>query len=229
MHPSIIPLIPQLNQLSTRVLIIPGLHNSEEGHWQSWLQSQYRGSRRVNQACWHTADLDAWADRIGETIQQTGRHTQWVAVAHSFGCLALARYLDQQRATEQPHQIGSALFVAPADPAKFDVVHRLAQESLGIPSILIGSENDPWMPLERALQWASLWGARFRNLGAVGHINVESGFGPWPLARYKVDQMIREQQRLRRLERDASLSPSVAYAATWHRPPHATAGWPRRQ
>ena len=91
-------LIPRLNQPSTRVLIIPGLRNSEEGHWQSWLQSQYRGSRRVNQACWHTADLDAWATRIGETIQQTGRHTQWVAVAHSFGCLALARYLDQQRA-----------------------------------------------------------------------------------------------------------------------------------
>ena len=44
-------------------------------------------------------------------------------------------------------------------------------------------------------------GARFRNLGAVGHINVESGFGPWPPARHKVDQMIREQQRQRRIER----------------------------
>lgn len=201
MQQRVISLLPRLGQPSLRVLVIPGLRNSEARHWQSWLQAQYRGAKRVQQQCWNTPDLDAWAARIGQTIGRAHDGTQWIAVAHSFGCLALARYIDQQRAAGHDHHIASALLAAPTDPVKFDVVHQLPQEGLGIPAHLIGSENDPWMPLERAQQWASLWGAKFQNLGEVGHINVESGFGPWPLARYKVDQMIREQQRQRRLER----------------------------
>lgn len=201
MEPRIVSMLPHLGQPTIRVLIIPGLHNSEEGHWQSWLQMQYRSAKRVHQTCWHTPDLDAWAKQIKNTIARAPGQTTWIAVAHSFGCLALSRYIDQQRAAGADHHVGSALLVAPADPVKFDVVHRLPQEGLGIPATLIGSEDDPWMPLERAQQWAVLWGARFQNLGSVGHINVESGFGPWPLARFKVDQMIREQQRRRRIER----------------------------
>jgi predicted alpha/beta hydrolase family esterase len=129
-------------------------------------------------------------------------------VAHSFGCLALAHHLHQQR-SRYPHArpggkqggIRTALLVAPADPLKFDVVEHLPSEGLGIPGTLIGSENDPWMPLSRAREWARHWGTGFLNLGEVGHINTESGFGPWPLARHKVDQMIRHLQRQRRLER----------------------------
>ncbi|MGE5450365.1 MAG: RBBP9/YdeN family alpha/beta hydrolase [Acidobacteriota bacterium] len=188
-------------QPAVRVLIIPGLHNSEEGHWQTWLQAQYRGAKRVQQASWHTPDLDAWTEQIHRTIDGAPAQTTWIAVAHSFACLALARYIDQQRSGGQDHRVRAALLVAPADPVKFNVVHRLPHEALGIAATLIGSENDPWMPLERAQQWAALWGARFQNLGPVGHINVDSGFGPWPLARHKVDQMLREQHRHHRVER----------------------------
>jgi predicted alpha/beta hydrolase family esterase len=47
---------------------------------------------------------------------------------------------------------------------------------------LIASETDPWMRLSTAETWASIWGAEFQNLGPVGHINAESGFGPLPAA-----------------------------------------------
>jgi len=185
-----------------KVLIIPGLHDSGATHWQSWLQTQYRGAVRVKQRDWHQPELDRWADQIGETLARSSDKTTWVAVAHSFGCLALARHL----ALHKPESgascgIRAALLVAPADPVKFNVTERLPTEGLGIPSTLIGSENDPWMPLERARSWAGHWGARFHNLGQAGHINVESGHGPWPLARYLVDQMIRDQQRQRRIDR----------------------------
>lgn len=186
-----------------RVLIIPGLHNSGDAHWQTWLQSQYKGAVRVNQQHWDRPDLDAWAARIGHTISRARPDSQWIAVAHSFGCLALAHYL----ASNAHHQLASragiqaALMVAPADPIKFDLAHRLPQSGLGLASTVIGSENDPWMPLQRAQEWADRWGARFQNLGAAGHVNTESGYGPWPLARFKVDEMIRYLQRQHRLER----------------------------
>lgn len=186
-----------------RVLIIPGLGDSGPEHWQTWLASQYEGSRRVVQPAWLSPQLDAWSKQIDHVLAQSPPNTTWIAVAHSFGSLALAHHLGRHlrhRGQQQTSHIKAALMVAPADPIKFDLVHRLPQGSLGIPVTVVGSEDDPWMPLHRAREWAGLWGARFFNLGKVGHINVESGFGPWPLARYTVDELIRDQQGQRRID-----------------------------
>lgn len=186
-----------------RVLIIPGLNNSGDAHWQTWLQGQYKGAVRVNQQHWDRPDLDAWSARIGQVIARARPDSQWIAVAHSFGCLALAHYISSnaRHQHETCSGIQAALMVAPADPIKFGLDQRLPQSGLGLASTVIGSENDPWMPLQRAQAWADRWGARFQNLGAAGHVNTESGYGPWPLARFKVDEMIRYLQRQHRLER----------------------------
>ncbi|TAK94068.1 MAG: alpha/beta hydrolase [Aquabacterium sp.] len=192
---------------SIRVLIIPGLRNSGHGHWQSWLQTQYRGAVRVTQANWDTPDLQSWSNQIDHTLARHAPDTQWIAVAHSFGCLALAHYLSAQKALAQARTgdradgICAALMVAPADPVKFQLTEQLPHDGLCLNATVVGSENDPWMPLERARLWADRWGAGFHNLGEAGHVNTESGFGPWPLARYKVDQMIRYLQGQKRLER----------------------------
>ncbi len=198
------------------VLVIPGLRDSGDAHWQTWLQSQYVDAARVTQRDWHQPELASWSESIGHTLARSSRHTVWVAVAHSFGCLALAHHLAQQRAqnlahpqpdqahahpaddTEPPShgRIVAALMVAPADPVKFGLSAALPRAPLGLPLSVIGSEDDPWMPLERARDWAHAWGGGFVNLGRVGHINTESGFGPWPLARQKVDHLVRQQQRL---------------------------------
>jgi predicted alpha/beta hydrolase family esterase len=188
------PLLPRQAAPQVRVLIIPGLRDSGPAHWQSWLQTQYWDAVRVQQANWHAPDVNTWAAEIGRTIEGHGPDIHWVAVAHSFGCLALTHYLAQRTIKQEVTKVVSALLVAPADPVKFQLCDQLPQRNLGVPSLLIGSENDPWMPLPRAREWARHWGSRFYNLGQVGHINTESGFGPWLLARVKVDQMIRLQQ-----------------------------------
>lgn len=194
---------------SVRVLLIPGLRDSGPAHWQTWLQGQYVDAVRVQQRDWHRPDLEAWSARIEETLSRHSRHTQWVAVAHSFGTLALAHHIATRQmahADSSAHgdatgvglrhgRIVAALMVAPADPVKFQLEEHLPRHRLDLPLSVIGSENDPWMPLERARDWAHAWGAGFRNLGQVGHINTESGFGPWPLARQKVDELIRRQLR----------------------------------
>ncbi|CDH45615.1 MAG: alpha/beta hydrolase [Candidatus Competibacteraceae bacterium] len=51
---------------------------------------------------------------------------------------------------------------------------------LPFPSALVASANDPYLELDRAKQLAQHWGSRLLNLGLAGHINVDSGFGPWP-------------------------------------------------
>jgi predicted alpha/beta hydrolase family esterase len=204
-----------------RLLLIPGLHDSGPAHWQSWLQRQYRGAARVRQRHWHTPDLAAWSEQIERTVNQAPAGTRWVAVAHSFGSLALVDHL-AQRSTSSPNTthsatqratqnaIHSALIVAPANPAKFGLDTRLHTGGLGIPALVMGSENDPWMPLEVGRQWAEGWGAHFLNLGPAGHVNVESGHGAWPWIRWKVDHLLRDQHRALRLQRAHPMELSYA-------------------
>jgi uncharacterized protein len=192
-----------------RVVIIPGLNDSGPGHWQTWLQSQYRGAARVKQSAWDRPDLSTWSAQIDRVVNKSAPGTRWVAVAHSFGSLALAHHLSN-RSSNASSAICSALIVAPANPAKFGLDTVLPRRGLGIPAQVVGSENDPWMPLDVAREWAEHWGARFHNLGQAGHINVESGHGPWPWVRFKVDQLVRDQQRERRLERAHPMELSYA-------------------
>jgi len=187
-----------------RVLVVPGLHDSGPAHWQTWLQAHFRHALRVEQADWGRADLASWAQRIELTVARHP-HARWVAVGHSFGCLALARYLAQGG-----QGIHAALLVAPADPEKFAASPLLPQAPLAIPSVLMASETDPWMRLEAARAWARAWGTQFINLGDVGHINTESGFGPLPQAKTVVELLAQRVERASRLERAHPLEFSFA-------------------
>ena len=161
-----------------RLVIVPGLHGSGAGHWQSWLHGQIDGSVRVEQDFWSVPDIDRWADRVAETVDALGPGPH-VIVAHSFGCLAAL-----QAAARYPGLgIAQMLLVAPAEPTRFNLANALPQAPLAMPTCLVASDNDPWMSATQAHEWARLWGSDWINLGNAGHINVDSGYGPFPLAR----------------------------------------------
>ena len=191
----------RLHQAPVRLLIIPGLYGSGPAHWQTWLQSRSAHAVRVEQDDWNTADLDRWTQRIAETVAQAPDPPH-VAVAHSFGCLALANHLARQRPGAALQGIQGALFVAPAEPERFRLAERLPRHDLGVPAMLLASETDPWMSAESAERWARAWGSGFINLGDVGHINAESGFGPLPRALHITQALVRRIERSRRIARD---------------------------
>ena len=161
-----------------RLVIVPGLRGSGAEHWQSWLQRLFANAARVEQDVWDVPDLERWGDRVAETVDAGGPGPH-VLVAHSFGCLA-----SLHAALRYPRLgISQLLLVAPAEPARFDVAHLLPQARLAFPSCLIASDTDPWMTAASARAWALRWGSDWINLGDAGHINVASGYGPFPYAR----------------------------------------------
>jgi hypothetical protein len=194
-----------------RLLIVPGLRDSGPTHWQSWLQRQFRRSVRVHQRDWNTPDLEAWSARIDAALA-TRPGVRWVAVAHSFGCLALAHHLAQcaARGPADVAGIRSALFVAPADPARFAVEASLPDKRLAVPSRLLLSETDPWMSADAAREWAAARGSRVTSLGDAGHVNAEAGFGPLPQAKAIVAEMIRRLAAERRVDRVRASEMTVA-------------------
>jgi predicted alpha/beta hydrolase family esterase len=46
--------------------------------------------------------------------------------------------------------------------------------------VLVASRDDPYSTYADAEALARDWGAKLIDAGASGHINAESGHGPWP-------------------------------------------------
>jgi len=180
--------------MKSTTLIIPGLHGSGPAHWQTWFETRVAGAQRVVQDNWSVAAIDQWSSRIGDAIDNAVGQV-WL-VAHSFGCLAAVA-----AAANRADRVAGALLVAPANPERFtsqglqptgssfssdgnasreSITEQIPHQSLGFPSIVVASSNDPWMRLTAASVWADRWGSQFECIGRGGHINIESGFGPWP-------------------------------------------------
>jgi predicted alpha/beta hydrolase family esterase len=168
-------------------LIIPGFQNSGPDHWQTWMESRVNGARRVSGIDWEAPILDDWAAAVRREVMQTADPV-WL-VAHSFGCLATIAAIQGLA-----HRIAGAMLVAPPDPDWFtplgvrtdapdpadSLASVLPRRDLGIPSLIVASSNDPWMPIEKLVGWSESWGSRLVNIGNAGHINTDAGFGPWP-------------------------------------------------
>ena len=154
-------------------LIVPGLRDSGPAHWQSEWQRSLSGSHRVQQDDWETPDVERWGAAVARAIDAT--RSPPVIIAHSFGCLAAVHAMRHYR-----RPVAAVFLVAPADPDRFGVDKGLPRQPLGVPATLVASSNDPWLRLTSAGQLAMRWRARFVACPGAGHINAESGYGPWP-------------------------------------------------
>jgi uncharacterized protein len=174
------------------LVTVPGLHGSEGAHWQTWLERQLPGARRVEQRDWDAPHLATWSEAVRATLAEIDGPV--VLAAHSFGCLATAHALaasDSASWARHDAQVKGILFVAPASPAKFRFAGAFEARRLATPSLVVASETDPWMPLDEARTLAQRLNSAFVNLGDAGHINTAAGYGPWPLARHFVETLAR--------------------------------------
>ena len=172
------------------VIIVPGLHDSGSGHWQSRWQQAHPEFSRVRQDDWDNPHLAHWAARLDQVRARDPRPV--LLVAHSFGALASVHAIARDSA-----HVAGALLVAPADPDKFGVSALLPALPLACPSMVVSSANDPWMRAEHAAQWARRWGSELIEAGPLGHINADSGLGDWPdgqrLLRVLAEQALEHQ------------------------------------
>ena len=164
------------------VLILPGWLGSEAAHWQSRWQALH-GYQRVEQHDWQRPLRGDWTARLEEAVLAAPTDRPLLLAAHSLGCVLTAWWAAHSRHARRVH---GALLVAPPDIEREDNRQKipgwapLARQRLPFASAVLASSNDSYASLDFARAAAADWGATFHPLGALGHLNADSGLDDWP-------------------------------------------------
>ncbi|MGL4973835.1 MAG: RBBP9/YdeN family alpha/beta hydrolase [Bosea sp. (in: a-proteobacteria)] len=163
------------------ILFIPGWSGSGPDHWQTRWARKLSTGRLVEQPDWYKPDREVWAANIVAAVRASTRPV--VLVAHSAGCGSVAHAAEML----EPGEVRGALLVAPAAERALHAIPGLPADfakhrrvKLPFHSVVIGSSTDPYCTVDEAQELAGAWGATFSDAGDAGHLNTESGHGPWP-------------------------------------------------
>ena len=173
------------------VVIVPGLRDHVEQHWQTLLEAHLRAQnqRVIAVPPMGRAELDC-ASRIEAIEKAVEAADAPIIVAHSAGCIMVAHW-----ARRHPRAIRGALLAAPPDfetpmPEGYPDLDALGangwlpvpREPLPFASIVVASRNDPLARYQCVVEIAREWRSELVDFGNVGHLNPASGFGEWPAA-----------------------------------------------
>ena len=158
-------------------LIQPGWQNSGPHHWQTLWEAQLgHAVTRVQQLDWMVPERSAWTASLEQAIRRTPAPV--VILAHSIGCLAAIFAIAAA-------PVAAVVLVAPADaersgaPGTLHTFTPIPMTPLSLPALVVASDSDPYCTLERAEAFAQAWKADLEVVSGGGHINAETGFGPW--------------------------------------------------
>lgn len=162
------------------ILIVPGYKGSGPDHWQSRWEAKLSAARRVAMGDWHKPVFEDWRDNLVEAVAMAEKPV--VLVGHSIGAQVIVNASDLF-----DKRVAGALLVAPPDVENPSIRPRhlltfgpCRRDPLPFPSVTIASRTDSFCAFEKAEEMAAGWGSLFMDAGDSGHLNHESGHGPWP-------------------------------------------------
>ncbi len=173
------------------VLTVPGYTGSGPQHWQTRWEQERPSYVRVEQSDWDRPDRRAWVARLEEYVHaQSG---PVVLLAHSCGATTAALWASQR----EPGAVAGLFLVAPGDsdspsaPGAVRALGPMPTARLPMPSVIVASDNDPHLSLDRARELGAAWGSRIEVVPGAGHFNTASGHGAWPEGKRLFDAFCR--------------------------------------
>ncbi|WP_150525897.1 RBBP9/YdeN family alpha/beta hydrolase [Roseibium sediminis] len=165
----------------TDILLVPGYGETPPDHWMQRWQAKMANAWIVEQKDYFKPERQEWEDTLLARLAKTTRPV--VLVGHSLGCILIAHAGDRLK-----DKVRGAYLVAPSDwdrdglVAEFDggAFKPIPLSPLPFRTHVVASQNDPYCDFKRAEHFARSWGATLQDAGQVGHINIDSGHGPWP-------------------------------------------------
>lgn len=167
------------------ILVVPGYSGSGEAHWQSRLIAKLPSATRVEQPDWNYGHLAAAVAAVVDAVERAEKPVAFIT--HSAGGNLLAHAVPALAAKGLLDRVRGAFIVAPPSDETLAKLPGLdpafvptPRERLPFKALLVSSSNDPTHGAGEAKALADAWGTDFADAGPAGHINAESGHGPWP-------------------------------------------------
>jgi hypothetical protein len=137
-------------------------------------------ARFIEQKNWERPVLGDWIAAIHQEILLATRPV--VLIGHSLSVAAIVHTAQSIKDTK----VRGAFLVSPPDfegeaiPDEARPFGHVPTDPLPFPSMVVCSATDPLVSVDRARGFAADWGSDFVLAGNAGHINADSGHGPWP-------------------------------------------------
>jgi uncharacterized protein len=172
-------------------LILHGLANHRPPeHWQFWLAGRLRDQgHRVLYPGMPDPDsprFALWEQELGRQLSSMEAKDR-VVICHSLACLLWFKTAGRLTAEERVDRL---LLVSPPASARVpEAGASFRVESLEVEAILasargeiriVCSDGDPYNPSGAREMYGDPLGIRVDVLSGAGHINPDSGYGPWP-------------------------------------------------
>ncbi len=168
--------------MKEKVLILHGWHGSDAPHWQDWLYHQLReagytvafpqlsDNRQPKKEVWLREAAVAF-----HTLQPD------VVIAHSMGNTLWFHLCNEGLV----NRVKRLLLVAPPrDLSDYPEVAEFFPVTLkdccADEVLMVSSTDDPYMSKAEAAEFARAHNIKQKVVQNGGHINSDSGFGPWP-------------------------------------------------
>ncbi len=181
--------MPRRPTRTVPTVVIPGWQGSGPGHWQVELAEKLTAAGRA--VVWPDLgdldhpDLGEWLAGLRTALADRPADAYDV-VAHSLGAVTWLHHVaapgDSPRAARvllvsppspRTNVVEIAAFFPP--PLDIDTVRRGADGT-----VLVGGDDDPYLPEGIAAAYGLPLKIATTVIPGGGHLNVESGHGPWP-------------------------------------------------
>jgi uncharacterized protein len=177
--------------LARSFLILHGYAGSGPEHWQSRLAERLRASGETvaypDLPDPYEPRLPAWREALAEQLQALpGEPT---VLAHSLACILWLHHC--RKPVTAGARAARVLLVAPpslaAAPEQIRSFFPVPLDPAGVTAAasttrLVCATDDPYCPEGAAVLYGRPLGIAVDVLDGAGHINPETGFGPWPAA-----------------------------------------------
>lgn len=173
-----------------KVFLVHGWDGNPNNHWFPWLKLELiaRGWEVNAPQLPHAANpkVSEWLDFLEDYVGKPAADTYFVG--HSLGCITIARYLE----TLAPKvKVGGCVFVAGfsgrinvpeiAEFYQLPFDAEAAKKRCG-KFVMIFSDNDPYVPMEKSLEMAKQLGAKTILERGKGHFTTGDGVTALPSA-----------------------------------------------
>ena len=167
--------------MKPQVLILPGLDNSGPEHWQSRWEKLHPEYRRVEQADWERPNLEDRVDNLQIAVENSRRPGGPQPGSGSLEQSELRHPAKSRKVKRGITGIPQRRRLSRAYTGDHTFIRFHATGApLPFLSIMLYSEDDPYVSPERARYFGEARGSRIESVGARGHINHNSGLGDWP-------------------------------------------------